>query len=122
MAKGLADIAKRHKARKDGKVKAHVVEHSAYRWWGHWISDGCVPHLFTVDIDTGATHDLFAGTRYEISRAVPTAHHFDISPDAREIVFAFDPAAEKRFDHEYQLVALDLRAKRFRTLTTRSPR
>ncbi len=119
-AKGLADIAKRYKARKDDKVKAHVVEHSAYRWWDHWISDGCVPHLFTVDIDTGATHDLFAGTRYEISRADPTAHHFDISPDAREIVFAFDPAAEKRFDHEYQLVALDLRAKRFRTLTTRS--
>ena len=31
--KGLKALAKRYKAFKDDKVKAHVVEHSAYRWW-----------------------------------------------------------------------------------------
>ena len=118
---GLGKLAKRYKAFKDDKVKAHVVEHVAYRWWDRWLTDGRVPRLFTVDIETGAVRDLFAGTRYEIARADPTAHHYDIAPDGREIVFSFDPAPDKRFDHEYQLVALDLRARRFRTLTTRSP-
>ncbi len=120
-AKGLKALAKRYQAAKDDKVKAYVVEHSAYRWWDRWLADGRVPHLFTVDVDSGAARDLFAGTRYELSRADPTAHLYDIAPDGREIVFSFDPAEDKRFDHEYHLIALDLRRKRFRTLTARSP-
>ena len=92
-------------------MKAHVVEHSAYRFWDHWLSDGRVPHLFTVDVETGTIRDLFAGTRYELPAADPSAHYYDISPDGREIAFAFDPAEEKRFDHEYHLVALDLRSE-----------
>src|SRR5882672_3963458 len=119
--KGAKALAKRYRAWKDDKVKAHVVEHSAYRWWDRWLTDGRVPHLFTVDIDSGATRDLFTGTRYEIARADPTAHHYDIAPDGREIVFSFDPAEDKRFDHEYHLVALNMATKRFRTLTARSP-
>ncbi len=114
-------LEKRYRAWKDDKVKAHVVEHSAYRWWDRWLSDGRVPHLFVVDVEGGATRDLFAGTRYEIARADPTAHHYDIAPDGREIVFAFDPAEEKRFDHANHIVALDLPGRRFRTVTARSP-
>jgi len=119
--KGLKALTRRYEAWKDDKVKAHVVEHSAYRWWDRWLTDGRVPRLFSVDVDSGAVRDLFAGTRYEIARADPTAHHYDIAPDGREIVFSFDPAEDKRFDHDYQLVALNLRTRRFRTLTTRSP-
>src|SRR5512143_898197 len=52
-AKGVEKLAKRYRKWKDDKVKAHVVEHSAYRWWDRWLSDGRVPHLWTVDIDTG---------------------------------------------------------------------
>jgi dipeptidyl aminopeptidase/acylaminoacyl peptidase len=118
--KGFKALARRYKAWKDDKVKAHVVEHSAYRWWDRWLSDGRVPHLLTVDVESGAMRDLFAGTRYEVARADPTAHLYDISPDGREIAFSFDPAEDKRFDHSYQLVALDLARKRFRTLTGRS--
>jgi dipeptidyl aminopeptidase/acylaminoacyl peptidase len=120
-AKGTKALAKRYKAWKDDKVKAHVIEHAAYRWWDHWLSDGRVPRLYTVAIDGGSVRDLFAGTRYEIARADPTAHHYDISPDGREVAFAFDPADDKRFDHEYQIVTMDLRRRRFRMLTARSP-
>jgi len=91
-----------------------VVEHSAYRWWDKWLTDGRTVRLFTVDIDGGAVRDLLAGTKYELARADPTAHLYDIAPDGREIVFSFDPAQDKRFDHEYQLVALDTRKRRFR--------
>jgi dipeptidyl aminopeptidase/acylaminoacyl peptidase len=119
--KGTKALAKRYRTWKDDPVKAHVVEHSAYRWWDKWLTDGRTVRLFTVDIDTGAIRDLFAGTRYELSRADPTAHLYDIAPDGREIAFSFDPAEDKRFDHDYQLVALNLGTRRFRTLTRNSP-
>ena len=118
--KGLAGLAKRFKAFKDDKVKAHVVEHAAYRWWDHWLSDGRVPHLFTVDVETGKMRDLFAGTTYELPRNDPAAHHYDIAPDGNEIAFTFDPEDEKRFDHDEHIAALDLRTGRFRPLTASS--
>ena len=118
--KGLERLKKRYKEFKDDKVKAHVVEHSAYRFWDHWLSDGRVLHVFSVDIDTGRMRDLFAGSRYEIVKADPSADSYDIAPDGNEIAFAFDPAEDKRFDHEHEIVALDLRKKRFRSLTRAS--
>ena len=118
--KGLGKLEKRYKAFKDDKVKAHVVEHPAYRWWDRWLSDGRVPHLFTVDVATGKIRDLFAGSRYEVPRNDPSVHHYDIAPDGREVAFTFDPAEEKRFDHDDHLVTLDLAKGRFRTLTAKS--
>lgn len=115
--RGLGKLRKRYKTFKADKVKAHVVEHSAYRFWDHWLSDGRVLHVFSVDVDSGRIRDLFAGTRYELVKAEPSAHSYDIAPDGREICFSFDPAEDKRFDHEHQLVALDLAKQRFRTLT-----
>jgi dipeptidyl aminopeptidase/acylaminoacyl peptidase len=120
-SRGYKELEARHKAHKDRKVVAHVVEHAAYRYWDHWLSDGRVPRLFVADCMSERIIDLFAGTRYELPQADPAPHHYDISPDGREVAFTFDPAEEKRFDHEYHVVALDLRARTFRTLTSRSP-
>ena len=116
-ALGYEELDRRHREAKDSKVKAHVVEHQAYRYWDHWLSDGRVPRLFVADLDRRRIVDLFAGTPYELPCADPESHHYDISPDGREIAFTYDPAPEKRFDHEYQIVTLDLKEKSFRTLT-----
>src|SRR4051794_17133664 len=91
-ARSLAALEKRWRAHKDNKVKAHVVEHSAYRYWDRWLSDGRVIHVHTVDVATGRIRDLFAGSRYELIRADPNAHSYDIAPDGRAIAFAHDPA------------------------------
>jgi dipeptidyl aminopeptidase/acylaminoacyl peptidase len=115
--RGLGKLARRWKEHKDDKVKAHVVEHSSYRFWDYWITDGRVPHVFTVEVDSGRTRDLFAGSKYELLRADTSAHCYDISPDGREIAFGFDPEEDKRFDRELQLVTLDVKAGRFRALT-----
>jgi dipeptidyl aminopeptidase/acylaminoacyl peptidase len=113
--------AKRLKALKDDPVKAHAVEHSAYRYWDHWLSDGRVPHLFVVDLDGGGLRDLFAGTAWELPRADTDATHYDIAPDGREIAFTYDPAVDKRFDHSFHLAAIDVRTRKVRALTQGSP-
>jgi dipeptidyl aminopeptidase/acylaminoacyl peptidase len=79
-----------------------------------------VLHVLSVDLDSGRMRDHFGGSSYEIVKADPSCHSYDISPEGDEIVFPFDPAADKRFDHDHALVALDLRKGRFRTLTAGS--
>jgi dipeptidyl aminopeptidase/acylaminoacyl peptidase len=113
----LEKLGKRWKAKKDDKVKAHVLEHSAYRWWDHWLSDGRAPRLFSVDVDTGKVRDVFGDTNYELVRADPSGYYYDISPDGREVAFCWDPAEDKRFDHETELVVMDLATRKGRTLT-----
>src|SRR5688500_1620517 len=49
-AGGLGKLERRWREHKDSKVKAHVVEHASYRFWDHWLSDGRVPHVFTVEL------------------------------------------------------------------------
>jgi dipeptidyl aminopeptidase/acylaminoacyl peptidase len=113
----LGKLSKRYRAFKDDKVKAHVAEHSAYRWWDHWLTDGRVAHVLTVDVDSGKVRDLFEGSRYELVAADASGLYYDIAPDGRELAFAFDPAQDKRFDHDTEMVALDLRSGKFRSLT-----
>ena len=62
--RGETAQARRHKQRKEDKVKAHRVEHATYRFWDHWLSDGRVPHFFVADL-RGGCRDLFE----EIGRA-----------------------------------------------------
>jgi dipeptidyl aminopeptidase/acylaminoacyl peptidase len=115
-----AELEKRYHAMKDSKVKAHVVEEPAYRWWDRWITDGRVPRLFSVELESGRVTDLFADSRSELTRAEPNASLYDISPDGREIAFTFDPEREKRFDHPTHIGLLDVRTRRVRNVTARS--
>ena len=114
---GMGKLERRWKEHKESKVKAHVVEQSRYRFWDRWMTDGRVPHVFTVDLDTGRMRDLFAGTKYELYKADTCAHYYDISPDGREIAFAHDPEEDKRFDDEQQLVTVEVKGARFKALT-----
>lgn len=119
--RGAAAQARRMKERKDDKVKAHRVEHATYRFWDRWLADGRVPHLIVADLRGGAL-DLFEGTRYELQRADPDQHSYDISPDGRRIAFAYDPVEEKKLDDEFAIVEFELGTRRFRNLTAAGPR
>lgn len=121
--KGEKAQARRLKAEKDSKVKAHVVEHTTYRYWDHWLSDGRVPHLFTVNVESGKCHDLFEGSNYQLNLADPGKSGYDIAPDGREIAFACNPNPDPRLIDPDSLVTLKLKSGKFRTLvpaTTRS--
>ena len=77
---------------------------------------GRVAHLHLLELradgQPGKVRDLFEGSRYELSRADPDANQFDISPDGRRIVFAFDPAPEKRVDGRFALAEMELKSGR----------
>ena len=109
--------ARRLKERQDDKVKAHVVEHTAFRHWDHWLSDGRVPHVHVVDIKTGKCRDLFAGTKYALHTADTSQTDFDISPDGRRIAFCHNPNADARGDQEHHVAELDIKSGKIKNLT-----
>jgi dipeptidyl aminopeptidase/acylaminoacyl peptidase len=106
--KGGKAQAAAHKAFKDRKETGYATSEAQYRYWDHHLPMGRVPHLHLMDADRGRVRDLLEGTSFELARAHPDANAFDISPDGRRIVFAFDPAAEKRLDNCYALAEMDV--------------
>ncbi len=118
--KGAAAQARRHKEFTERKETGYVTSESQYRHWDHNLPMGRVPHLHLLELGAestpGKVRDLFEGTPYELGRADPDATHFDISPDGRRLVFAFDPAPVKRSDGRYALAELELRSGKTRVI------
>jgi dipeptidyl aminopeptidase/acylaminoacyl peptidase len=114
--RGAKAQAKRWKEFKDRKETGYVTSEAQYRYWDHHLPMGRVAHLHVLDVASGRTVDLFEGTALELSRAEPDAHCFDVSPDGRHIVFAHDPAREKRLENCRALSELALRSGKLQTL------
>jgi dipeptidyl aminopeptidase/acylaminoacyl peptidase len=108
--KGAKAQAAAHKAFKERKETGYVTSEAQYRFWDHQIPMERVVHLHLLDLDTGKWRDLFEGTAWELSRAEPDANCFDLSPDGRRLVFAFDPAPEKRLENCFALAEMDLKS------------
>ena len=106
--RGAAAQARRHKEFKARKESGYVTSEAQYRYWDHKLPMGREPHLHVLDTKSGATRDLFEGTGVHLTRADPGTDSFDVSPDGTRIVFAFDPADEKRLDNRYALAEIDI--------------
>ena len=119
--KGEKAQAKRWKEKQDDKVKAHVVDHTCYRHWDHWLSDGRVPHVHVLDVKTGKCRDLFAGSKYALQTSDPGRADFDISPDGRHIAFSFNPNQDPRGDQEHHIAEMDIKTRKVKNLTAASP-
>jgi dipeptidyl aminopeptidase/acylaminoacyl peptidase len=111
--KGGKAQAKALKAFKDRKETGYVTSEAQYRHWDRNLPMGRVPrlHLLTLGKDSGpgSVRDLFEGTPYQLSLADPGAQDFDIHPDGKRIVFAFDPAPVKRGDGRCALVEMEIK-------------
>ena len=115
-AKAQARAMKDFKARKES---GYITSEAFYRYWDHFIPAGRVPHLHLMDVagsQAGKVRDMFEGTAYELQRGDPDGNCFDVSPDGKRLVFAHDPAPEKRSDGRFALVELDLKRRRFETV------
>ncbi|MBK6863017.1 MAG: S9 family peptidase [Ideonella sp.] len=108
--------AKRHKAFKERKESGYATGEAQYRYWDHNLPMGRVAHLHVLDVKTGRVRDLFEGSAFELTRASPDAHAFDIAPDGKTICFAFDPQPRKQIDHCLALAEIDLKNGRVETV------
>ncbi len=114
--KGSKAQAAAHQAFRERKESGYATSESQYRHWDRSLPLGRVPHLHVLELGRGGTpgrvRDLFEGTPYELGRADPDANQFEVSPDGRFAVFAFDPARDKRADGRFALAEVDLRSGR----------
>ncbi|RZV41583.1 MAG: S9 family peptidase [Acidimicrobiia bacterium] len=86
-ARTVEEAKDRRDALKDSKVQAKVTEDRVYRFWTRWLTDGAVPHLFHLDLESGNLTDLIPdATRWMYF--MDAAGSFDISPDGAEVAFA----------------------------------
>jgi len=70
--------------RKECKVTAKVTEDRFYRYWDHWLTDGYIPHIFMVDVETKELIDLTPDRKDLFSTG---GVDYEISPDGAEIAF-----------------------------------
>jgi len=112
--------AKRKKERKESKVKAYLTERKEYRFWDHWIADGREPHVHAVDVVTERVHDLLAGTGLALQPWEPSADHYDVSPDGKELALTVDLAPQPQMMNSADIVVLNLMTRRRRVLTADS--
>ncbi|MDH4389837.1 MAG: S9 family peptidase [Aquabacterium sp.] len=108
-AKAQARALKHFKARKTTGI---ATSEGLYRHWDHFVPEGRVPHLHRMNLRSGKVQDLFEGTPDSLDWCDPDTDSFDVSPDGKRVVFAFDPAPEKRTDGRFALAELDIKRRR----------
>src|SRR5690606_7950449 len=54
-------VRERIAERRKEKTGAHISETRVLRYWDRYVTDGRVPHLFRLDIDSGRIVDLLPG-------------------------------------------------------------
>ncbi len=118
--KGSAAQARKLKEFKERKETGYVTSEAQYRFWDHNLPMGRMAHLHLLELgapgQAAKVRDLFEGQPYELGRADPDANHFDISPDGKRLVFALDPAAEKRVDGRFALAEMELRGGKVKVI------
>jgi dipeptidyl aminopeptidase/acylaminoacyl peptidase len=71
----------------EAKVKARSTEDRVYRFWTRWLTEGTVPHLFHLALESGQLRDLIPESKRWMY-FMDAAGTFDISPDGTEVAFA----------------------------------
>jgi dipeptidyl aminopeptidase/acylaminoacyl peptidase len=115
-ARGEKAQARKLAAFKARKETGYATSETQYRYWDHNLPAGREPQLHLMELGNGdkpaRVRNLFEGTPYSLQRTEPDSNCFDVSPDGTRVVFAFDPAAEKRIENRQALAELDLRTGR----------
>jgi dipeptidyl aminopeptidase/acylaminoacyl peptidase len=82
----LEKTARLAKERSEEPVKAYVTEDRVYRYWDHWLTEGKVQHLFSIDPETREITDLTPDSKRWLG-LMEISGNYRISPDGKEIAF-----------------------------------
>jgi dipeptidyl aminopeptidase/acylaminoacyl peptidase len=72
---------------KERKVTVHTSENRLVRYWDHYLTDGRLPHLFVVDLETRRVTDLVPGSGRRMALR-GAGSGWDLAPDGLEIAFS----------------------------------
>ncbi|MDJ0974487.1 MAG: S9 family peptidase [Planctomycetota bacterium] len=67
--------------------RIHVTEDRFYRFWDRWLTDARIPHIFHLDLESGALTDLTPDSTLSFDLMDPGSE-YDIAPDGSWVVFA----------------------------------
>jgi dipeptidyl aminopeptidase/acylaminoacyl peptidase len=95
------------KEKKEDKVSAKVTENRIYKYWDRWLTDGIVPRLFAVDLNTSEVTDLMPDTDRLTSLTGSIA--YDISTDGQIIALSANstPAPYDKINSDIFLLKTD---------------
>jgi dipeptidyl aminopeptidase/acylaminoacyl peptidase len=102
---------KKDKEQKEQRSKAVIIDEAVYRYWDKWITDGRRPSVFAIDVATGRSSNLLAGTGKSLPPYEPSAADYDVSPDGKELCFVADSVEKIGIDVNHDLYTLPLNVK-----------
>ncbi|HZL85623.1 MAG TPA: S9 family peptidase [Candidatus Krumholzibacteria bacterium] len=83
----FAAVRKRLDEQKQDKTRAQRSESRLWRYWDHPLTDGTIPHIFVIDLESRKITDLLSGSARQMDLDDP-AGTWDIAPDGSEIAFS----------------------------------
>lgn len=111
-------IATRLEERKKDEVQAKVTENRLLRYWDGYRTDGTVPHLFVLDLESREIKDLLPG--YEALMGF-SSFAWDLSPGGREIAFSANSTPPPYHKLNFDIYLLTLESGEIRRLTEDNP-
>ena len=114
----FAEVQVRVDALRADKTQARISESRLLRYWDRYLTDGMVPHLFELDVASGAVRDLMPGfdriTGFE-------GFEWDLAADGAEIAFSANSTAPPHRELNFDIYALDRARGTLANLTPASP-
>lgn len=96
----FAKVRARVNERKADKTQARISETRLLRYWDHYLTDGRVPHLFRLEIDSGDIADLLPG--FDRLTGLD-GFEWDASANGRQLVYSANATAAPYQDLNFDL-------------------
>lgn len=111
----FAAVEERRKAAKDDKTQAKISDRRLLRYWDEYRTDGTVPHIFALDLETRAIEDLTP----DLDRLTGLGSFgWDISPDGSEVAYVANSTEPPWRTLNYDIYIRDLASGATRCVTT----
>ena len=121
-------VKERLDAREEDKTKVKISDRRLLRYWDHYTTDGTVPHVFVLDLESRDAGPRDAGAR-EVKDLMPgyddlakfREFAWDLSPDGGEIAFAANSTEPPWQKLDFNIYLLSVESGEMLLLTENNP-